>query len=79
MREPSQRPEPKSACTCPPTPIDAITAAESAATGSVSTCAFQTLEAGNTGQPPSFGGVAAAEPARPATSAQRRAASRLQE
>ena len=63
MREPSQRPEPKSACTPPPTPIDAITVAESAATGSLSTGAFQTLDAGKTGQPPSFGGVAAAEPA----------------
>ena len=69
MREPSQRPEPKSACTVPLTPIDAITAAESAATGSLSTGAFQTLDAGKTGQPPSFGGVAAADPARPATSA----------
>src|SRR6478736_7027855 len=68
MREPSQRPEPKSACTEPP-PIAAITAAESAATGSLSTFAFQTLAAGKTGQPPSFGGVAAAEPANPATSA----------
>ena len=53
MREPSQRPEPKSACTVPPTPIDEITAAESPATGSLSTGAFQTLDAGKTGQPPS--------------------------
>ena len=56
MREPSQSPLPKSACT-PESPIDAISVAELAATGSLSTRWFHAFVAGNTGQPPIFGGV----------------------
>src|SRR3954451_24716189 len=47
---PSQRPEPKSACTPAETPIEATTASELAATGSVSTRSFHGFDAGNTGQ-----------------------------
>ncbi len=62
MRDPSQSPEPKSACTGDPSPIDAINAAESGATGSVSTRWFQTLVAGKTGHPPSIGDLGALPP-----------------
>ena len=46
---PSQSPEPKSACTWSPTPIERTIASESAATGSLSTRLFQRFEAGKTG------------------------------
>lgn len=45
---PSQRPEPKSAWTFPPAPIDPTIADEFPATGRRSTRLFQTLEAGKT-------------------------------
>ena len=64
--EPSQRPEPKSACTLE-SPIEAMIVAESAATGSVLTGVFQTLVVGKTGQPPSCGAGAAPEAAVAAT------------
>ncbi len=46
---PSQRPDPKSAWTLSPAPIDPTIAEEFLATGSASTRLFQTLEAGKTG------------------------------
>ena len=46
--EPSQRPEPKSACRPVSAPIEAMTAAELAATGSLSTRRFQGLVFGKT-------------------------------
>ena len=46
--EPSQRPEPKSACRPVSTPIEAMTAAELRATGSLSTRRFQGLVFGKT-------------------------------
>src|SRR5581483_7972226 len=47
---PSHLPEPKSACTGVPSPIDLISCAESADTGSLSTFWFHALFAGKTGQ-----------------------------
>jgi hypothetical protein len=47
---------PKSACTLPPTPIDAISCAEFDATGSASTFWFHGFEVGKTGQAASVGG-----------------------
>src|SRR5581483_3622512 len=47
---PSHLPEPKSACTGEPSPIDLISSAESADTGSLSTFWFHGLFAGKTGQ-----------------------------
>src|SRR5581483_4295115 len=47
---PSHLPEPKSACTGEPRPIDLIRWAEPADTGSLSTFWFQGLFAGKTGQ-----------------------------
>src|SRR5437764_4206211 len=47
---PSHVPEPKSACTGESSPIEAISCAESEATGSVSTRSFHALLAGKTGQ-----------------------------
>src|ERR1044071_5248165 len=66
--EPSQRPEPKSAWTPTSVPIDAITCAEFAATGSVSTRWFHAFVAGKSGQPPIVGDGAVA-PASRATKA----------
>src|SRR5919201_2826069 len=67
---PSQRPEPKSACTPVFNPIERIIVAEFAATGSLSTRRFQAFEAGKTGQRGAEGRRSAcAEPARPSTSA----------
>ena len=59
IREPSHSPLPKSAWT-PESPIDAMIVAELAATGSLSTRSFHALVAGNTWQPPIFGGVGVA-------------------
>src|SRR5690349_24692075 len=67
--EPSHSPLPKSACT-PESPIEAISVAESAATGSLSTRSFHAFVAGNTWQPASFGGAGVA----PAAATQSRAA-----
>src|SRR5215471_5146799 len=58
---PSQRPEPKSACTGESRPIAAIISAEFGATGSLSTRSFHGFEAGKTGQP-AIVGVAGAPP-----------------
>src|SRR5690349_24686562 len=57
--EPSHSPLPKSACT-PESPIEAISIAEFAATGSLSTRSFHAFVAGNTVQPPIVGGVGVA-------------------
>src|SRR5436305_14680319 len=59
---PSQRPEPKSAWRPVEVPIEAMIAAESAATGSRSTRRFHGFEAGKAGQPASFGGAGAEAP-----------------
>src|SRR2546425_8482062 len=70
--EPSQVPEPKSACTPVPSPIEAMIAAELDATGSVVTGWFHGFDAGKTGQPATVGDGAvapAAETASRATSA----------
>src|SRR5581483_1568188 len=60
IRDPSHRPLPKSACTGAERPIDAMSCAESAATGSPSTRSFHGLVAGKTGQPASTGELGAA-------------------
>src|SRR4029077_19878982 len=69
MRDPSQRPLPKSACTPFESPIDAISAAESDATESPSTRWLHTLVAGKAGQLRTFGEVGAAEAASVAVTA----------
>src|SRR5918997_1774349 len=50
---PSQRPEPKSACTLSPAPIERTIASELGCTGRRSTRRFQWLSAGKTGHPAS--------------------------
>src|SRR5689334_4983111 len=55
IRDPSQRPEPKSACTGDCRPILRMSVAEPFATGSASTRSFHGLDAGKTGQPPIVG------------------------
>src|SRR5689334_3082573 len=72
--DPSQVPEPKSACTPVSRPIDAMIAFELAATGSVSTGWFHGLLAGNTGQPPSVGDADEAAPAVDTATSVKRAA-----
>src|SRR5581483_3447988 len=59
---PSQRPEPKSACRPVSRPIEAISCAEFAATGSLSTRWFHGFDAGKTGQPAIVGEPAAPPP-----------------
>src|SRR3954468_9028030 len=65
---PSQVPEPKSACRPVSSPIERISVAEFAATGSLSTRLFQGFERGKIGQRGAVGRrSAAAEPDRAAT------------
>src|ERR671935_1623062 len=70
--EPSQRPEPKSACRPAARPIERISVAEFAATGSLSTRRFQAFERGKTGHRDAVGSRSAA--AEPETVATRRPA-----
>src|SRR5262249_13966926 len=73
IREPSQSPEPKSACTGELSPIELISVAESLATGRLSTRAFHALDAGNTAQPPILGDVPVAAAAEAVTTSAARA------
>ena len=56
---PSQRPDPKSAFSAPSTPIERTIAAESGATGSVSTRWFVDQQDGKSGQPAMVAAAAA--------------------
>src|SRR4051794_15127150 len=67
MRDPSQRPEPKSACTGESRPMLRMSVAELFATGSVSTRSFHGLEAGKTGQPAIVGEAPVPAPAEAVT------------